>query len=48
MSGENLVIQVWSEIPSTNQIAEFFYHEYLWKESIDILDFFLEVNHQGR
>ena len=48
MSGKNLVIQLWSKMPSTNQIAEFFDHEYLWKESFDILDFPKEVNHRGR
>ena len=33
---------------STNQIVEFFDHQYLWKESIDTFDFLHGVNHQGK
>ena len=43
MSWKNLVIQLWFKMPSANQIVEFFDHEYLWKESIDILDFLIDV-----
>ena len=31
--------------PLSNQIAKFFDHEYLWKESIDILDILHEEIH---
>ena len=32
----------------TNQIAEFFDYQYLWKESNFILDFLQGVNHQWK
>ena len=34
MYGENLVFQLWHEMHSTNQIAVFFDHQYVRKESI--------------
>ena len=32
----------------TSQIAGFFYHQYLWKELISILDFLNEASYQGK
>ena len=34
MYGENLVLQLWPEMHSTNQIAVVFDHQYVRKESI--------------
>ena len=48
MSGKGLVLQLWLKILSANQITVFFDHQYLWKESIDILDFLRGNNHQGK
>ena len=39
---------VTAQNPSTNQIAGFFDHQYLWKQSNDILDFLHGGNHQGK
>ena len=33
---------------STNQIVGFFDHQYVWKKSIDILDFLRGGNHQEK
>ena len=48
MSRKNLVLESWPKIFSTNQVAVFFDHQYLWKESIDTLDFLHEDNNQGK
>ena len=34
------VLQLWPKMLSINQIAVFFGHQYLWKESTDTTDFF--------
>ena len=34
-------------MPLLKQIARFFYHQYLWKESIDILHFCVEIATKG-
>ena len=47
MSGKNLVLELWPKMLSVNQIAVFFDHRYLWKESIDTLDFLPGINYQG-
>ena len=39
MSGKNQTLQLWPKMYSPNQIAVVFYHQYLWKESSDLLDF---------
>ena len=33
---------------SSSQILDFFDYKYLWRESIDILEFLLRDNHQGK
>ena len=48
MSGKNLVPQLWLEKLSTNLIAVFFDHQYLFKELFNTLDFLHRDNHQGR
>ena len=55
MSGRNQTISYISVLVgcgqfcfSSNQVAGVFDYQYLWKESIDILDFVLEDNHQGK
>ena len=48
MSGKNLVLQLWLKKLSTNQIAVFFDHQYLFKELFNTLDFLHRDNHQGR
>ena len=47
MSGKNLVLSLWPNKLSSNQIAGFFDHQYLWKESSDILCFLYGGNQQG-
>ena len=42
------VFHLWPKILSANQIATFFGHQYLWKESNDMLVFLYEVSHQGK
>ena len=42
------VVQLWSKILSTYQIAGFFDYQCLWKESINGLDFLHGDNHQGK
>ena len=39
MSGKITVLQSWPKMLLANQIAVFFDHQFLWKESINILDF---------
>ena len=39
MSRKNLLLQLWPEMLSANQIAVLFDHQYLLKESRDLLDF---------
>ena len=39
MSGKNLALQSWPKMFSANQIPVFFNHQYVWKESVDPLDF---------
>ena len=41
VSGKNLYCQVMTKM--SNQIAWFFDHQYLWKECIDILFFYMEI-----
>ena len=49
MSGKNLFFfQLWPEMLSINQIAVFFDHQYLWKESINLLDYLHGINHQRK
>ena len=48
MSWKNLILRLWLKMLSTNQIAVFFDHQYLWKESINILDFLFWDNNQGK
>ena len=43
---KNLVLQLWLKMISTSQIAVFFDHQYLWKESIDLLNFVHGHSHQ--
>ena len=33
---------------SSDQIAEIFDHQYLWKESTNVLDFFITDSNQGK
>ena len=47
MSRKNLVFQLWPSMLSVNQIAVFFDHQYVWKGSIDLLDFLHGDNHGG-
>ena len=47
MSEKNLVLRLWLKIFSTNQIAVFFDHQYLFKESTNTLDFLHGDIHQG-
>ena len=35
-------------MPSTNQVAVIFDHQYLWKESIDTLDILFFFYHKGK
>ena len=46
--GENLVLQLWSKMISANQIAVFFDRQYLWKELMDLLDFWHGDNHKRK
>ena len=46
MSGKDQVSQLWPKMLSSSQIAIFFDHQYLSKESIDTLDFLHGDNHQ--
>ena len=39
MSGKKLILQLWPNMSSANQIVVFFDHQYLWKEVSDILFF---------
>ena len=48
MSGKILVLQLWPQMLSTNQVAVFFDHQNIWKESIDTFDFWHRYNHQGK
>ena len=48
MFGKNLVVQLWCKTLPTNQIAVFFDHQYLWKYSIDTLDFLHGDNHKQK
>ena len=45
---KNLVLQLLSKMFSTNHIAVFFNHQYLWKESINTLDFLHGASHQAK
>ena len=46
MSWKNLALQLWPRVLSANQIAVFFDHQCLLKESIDLLDFLHGDNYQ--
>ena len=48
MFGKNLVVQLWCKTLPTNQNAVFFDHQYLWKYSIDTLDFLHGDNHKQK
>ena len=39
ISRNNLVLSWWPKMLSASQIAVFFDHQYLWKESSDVLNF---------
>ena len=39
VSGKNLALELWPKMFSASLIVVFFDHQYLWKESINILDF---------
>ena len=39
------VLRPWPKLFLANQIAVFFDHQFLWKESINILDFLHGDNH---
>ena len=41
-------LQSWPKRLSTNQVAVFFDHQDLWKESIGTLDFLYGDNNQGK
>ena len=38
----------WPKMLSTNQFAVFFDHQYLLKESISLLNFYVEISAKGR
>ena len=42
---EKLVLQLWPKMLSANQIAVLFDHEYLWKESINLFSWGVEMEH---
>ena len=48
MSGENLAVGCYQLYLSSNPKAGLFDHQYLWKESVNILDFLLGDNHQRK
>ena len=48
ISEKILVLKLQAKMLSSNQIARFFDHQYLWKESISILEFLYECSHQGK
>ena len=48
ISGKNLVLQWWFKMLLTNQLAGFFDHQYVGKESIDILVFLHVVSYQWK
>ena len=48
MSWKNLDLQLHPKMLSTNQIAVFCNHQYLWKDSTDLLDFLHGDSHQGK
>lgn len=43
VSEKNLVFQLWPKMLLISQTAEFLNHQYLWKESLNMLDFLHEV-----
>ena len=48
MLRKNIILQLWSKMPSINQISVFFNCQYVWKESIYHLQIFMEITIKGR
>ena len=48
LSGKMPLQKLWLKMLLSNQVERFFDHIYLWKESINILDFLDEIGTSGR
>ena len=48
ISGKSLLCKLSAEMLLSNQVAGYFYYQYVWKECIIIFDFLHGVIHQGK